>query len=334
MARPKKENADYHTHDKEMRNDPKIRAVRKRYRHEGYSVYNMMLEVLTGSNNWQIEWNDTTIELLSGDFDSDNLQEIIEYCAGKLKLFTIEDGYLFSYQHQKRFNPLLAKRKRDNKPVIASENPHSKVKYSKVEESKGEGLSNTVHPPEIFFKNENGQSEKGLPGAKFSPPQFNQVSDFFWQKLKNTWDGSKVNLGAQKFFNHYQSLGWKTATGAQVQDWEAMANTWILEDLEDARKKKTNVPRDTTPKPQQPDESKTIAFVESIYNEFKAGTIKEPGLPADLYSFLVDKNKLVLSPEEHGNILTQCNGDGQLAKKKALSKYFTSLITKQNATVF
>ncbi len=52
---------------------------------------------------------------MAGDFniDSAEIREIIDYMA-VLELVTIEDGYVFSPKHIKRFSGLLAKRNRDN----------------------------------------------------------------------------------------------------------------------------------------------------------------------------------------------------------------------------
>ena len=47
MARPKKNNADYFPHDADMRNDPKIRALRRKFGLKGYAIWNMFLESLT-----------------------------------------------------------------------------------------------------------------------------------------------------------------------------------------------------------------------------------------------------------------------------------------------
>ncbi|MBL4705443.1 MAG: DUF4373 domain-containing protein [Flavobacteriales bacterium] len=44
MARPLKNNADYFSHDNNMRNDKKILAVRRKYGSDGYSVWCMILE--------------------------------------------------------------------------------------------------------------------------------------------------------------------------------------------------------------------------------------------------------------------------------------------------
>ncbi|MFN8296771.1 MAG: DUF4373 domain-containing protein [Chitinophagales bacterium] len=138
MARPKKNNAEYHSHDADMRNDIKIKALRRKYKLTGYAVFNMMLEVLTNSEHFKYDWNDFNIELLSGDFEiePDLLKEIIDYCTNVVSLFTIENGKIFSYRHKERFSNLLSKRERQRTGVIANDNPHSKGKNSKVEETK------------------------------------------------------------------------------------------------------------------------------------------------------------------------------------------------------
>jgi len=138
MARPQKNNADYHSHDANMRNDIKIKALRRKYKLIGYAIYNMMLEVLTNAEYFEYEWSDFNVEILSGDFEiePDLLVEIIDYCVNKINLFTIENGLIYSYQHQKRFESLLSKRKTDRNGVIGVDNTQSKVKYSKEEERK------------------------------------------------------------------------------------------------------------------------------------------------------------------------------------------------------
>lgn len=146
MARPKKENADYFSHDKDMRNDPKIRALRKKFK-QGYSVFNMLLEVLTGSDNFFIELSEIEIELLAGDFDEEAeiLTQIIDYCV-KVKLLLKEENRIYSCGLKKRLQPVIDKRniaeqrfleqKLKTTGVSVTETTQSKVKYSKVKESK------------------------------------------------------------------------------------------------------------------------------------------------------------------------------------------------------
>ncbi|KQC02068.1 DUF4373 domain-containing protein [Pedobacter sp. Hv1] len=145
MARPKKDNADYFSHDKDMRNDPKIRALRKKFKN-GYSVFNMLLEVLTGSDFFFIEINEMEIELLAGDFDEEAeiLTQIIDYCV-KVKLLFREENQIYSCGLKKRLQPVIDNRNavkqrfldKKLKQEVVSKTPstQSKVKYSKVKES-------------------------------------------------------------------------------------------------------------------------------------------------------------------------------------------------------
>ena len=138
MARPLKNNAEYFTHDSDMRNDVKIRALRRKFKHVGYSVWCFLLEVLTDSDYFETNWDEINIELLSADFDisSEELKEIVEYCV-KLDLLQIENNKLFSKTHRGRFNALLVKRSRDRdyikseKEVIANEN-HTEIPNNEV----------------------------------------------------------------------------------------------------------------------------------------------------------------------------------------------------------
>jgi hypothetical protein len=112
MARPQKNNLDYFSHDKDMRNDLKIKALRRKFSHKGYSIYVMMLEHLSDCEYLQFEWSELNIELLTPDFDIDatDLVEIINYCI-KLNLFQVEEGILFSQKFYDRNQDVLGTRK-------------------------------------------------------------------------------------------------------------------------------------------------------------------------------------------------------------------------------
>lgn len=115
MARPIKNNADYFSHDADMRNDTRIRALRRKFGLIGYSVWCMTLEYLTHCDYFEFEYDDLILELIAGDFDVDpkELKDIYEYLTNVLKLLTIENGKIHCFEHRKRLEPLLTKRKRD-----------------------------------------------------------------------------------------------------------------------------------------------------------------------------------------------------------------------------
>ncbi|EKT4500969.1 DUF4373 domain-containing protein [Flavobacterium psychrophilum] len=156
MARPKRENAEYFSHDANMRNDPKIKALRKKFK-EGYSVYNMFLEYLTDCRFFEVEMTDLEYEIMSGDFDVETeiLIDILNYCV-KIGLLNKTENVFFSNGLKKRLQPVLDKRnkaktsflsqfateteKKEEKVqkslVSVTETTQSKVKESKVKESK------------------------------------------------------------------------------------------------------------------------------------------------------------------------------------------------------
>jgi hypothetical protein len=140
MARPVKNNLDYFSHDKDMRNDLKIKALRRKYSHKGYSIYVMMLEHLSNCDYLQFEWSELNIELLTPDFDIDatELIEIIDYCV-KLNLFSIHLGYIYSHRFVERNQLVLNSRKGfslNNSPIMMlkqNQLSKSQINYDKIE---------------------------------------------------------------------------------------------------------------------------------------------------------------------------------------------------------
>lgn len=138
-----------------MRNDERMLAVRTKFEHLGYSIWNMVLEKLTDAENFELKYNKKIVELWAGDFRSvlgEELYEIIEYFLD-LELLVEEDGVIFSPELKKRLQPVLDKRDREriksgeqkrgdggkfvadnSAPAVVSvaETPQSKVKETKV----------------------------------------------------------------------------------------------------------------------------------------------------------------------------------------------------------
>ena len=153
MARPKKNSADYFSHDNGMRNDRKIKALRSKYGMLGYGIWCMLLEYLTGCDDNEMIKDDLELELVSGDFGVSvtEMTEVIDYCI-RLKLLVYENNVIYSKSLKDRLAPVYDKRARSkrnyrqkqqeissfcdrNKPkedVSVAEMTQSKVKESKV----------------------------------------------------------------------------------------------------------------------------------------------------------------------------------------------------------
>ena len=112
MVRPIKNNADWFSHQNNMRNDKKIKALRTKYGNEGYAIYCMLLETLAEADCIILKLNDIEFEMLSGDFniESSLLKNIINYCV-KIDLFQKRKDFLLCKQLDQRLKKIFDKRK-------------------------------------------------------------------------------------------------------------------------------------------------------------------------------------------------------------------------------
>jgi len=149
MARPHKNNAEYFSHDADMRNDKAIKAVRRRFKLDGYAVYNMILETLTDAQDFRIELTDNEKELLAGDFDVDInlLDNILKYLIILGKLQVDENNILRCDTLEGRFKALLARRSRERTEVLDGDiqKPVTGKPQITVDDSKGKTSNQQKH---------------------------------------------------------------------------------------------------------------------------------------------------------------------------------------------
>lgn len=113
MARPRKNNAEYFSHDANLRNNIKIRALRSKYpQNIGYSAYNMLLEIMTDADNFRLENNDLQNTLIAWDIglDEDLYTDILEFMV-TIGLMQRDPEWIWNDHLLERMQPVLNKRK-------------------------------------------------------------------------------------------------------------------------------------------------------------------------------------------------------------------------------
>ena len=217
MARPRKENAEYFSHDSGMRNDEKILALRSKFGNQGYAFWFMFLEILTNEEGFKKEIKtEVQKELLAGDMRISvaEMQDILSFCS-RIELLQEKDSIFWSYNLIKRLEPMVQKReflrqKYEDKRVSAPEMPVStaEMPQSKVKESKDK--VNIV--------------------SRFTPPTLEEVINYC--KERNN------SVDPQRFINFYESKGWMVGKN-KMKDWRASVRTWELD-------KKDTKPKDVS----------------------------------------------------------------------------------------
>ena len=249
MAKQNKNNAEYFSHDSDMRNDLKIKAIRRKFGHVGYAVWCFLLEVLTDEDNFEIEYNELNKELLAADFDItvEQLELIIDYCCLLEILQISDDGKLYSEAHKKRFSKLIAERDKkskagklgmgkrwnnenddinvitDDNNVITDDNKDKSVitennivKYSIVNNSK---VNNRI-----------STKEREKP-KRFFPPSLEEVKNYILEK--------NYEVDAEAFVAFYSSKDWFIGKN-KMRDWRAALVTWEKRGKENGRSQKTS----------------------------------------------------------------------------------------------
>ena len=249
MAKQNKNNAEYFSHDSDMRNDLKIKAIRRKFGHVGYAVWCFLLEVLTDEDNFEIEYNELNKELLAADFDItvEQLELIIDYCCLLEILQISDDGKLYSEAHKKRFSKLIAERDKkskagklgmgkrwnnenddinvitDDNNVITDDNKDKSVitennivKYSIVNNSK---VNNRI-----------STKEREKP-KRFFPPSLEEVKNYILEK--------NYEVDAEAFVAFYSSKDWFIGKN-KMRDWRAALVTWEKRGKEQTASTKLN----------------------------------------------------------------------------------------------
>ena len=65
------------------------------------------------------------------------------------------------------------------------------------------------------------RAKKSTPATNEFPPALEEIIKYFLEQ-------NSTEVEAQKFFNYFQSNGWKVGGKAPMKDWQAAAGNWIL----------------------------------------------------------------------------------------------------------
>lgn len=247
MARQKNNDnggADYFSHDIDMRNDIKVKALRRKFSHTGYAVWCFMLEYLTDCTNFEFDYDEVSQELLASDFDVPvaELKEIIDYSV-KIGLLQHEDGKIFSAAHKRRFVRMLEVRQRRAEAARRNgrkggnpnfkkgqPNPYYRTTESVMEDNPNITEQITEDIPIVEQSNvehsrvkkqkETPKGEKKT-ASRFSAPTVDEVRAYAQEK--------GFSIDPEHFVDYYTSNGWRVGRNP-MKDWRATVRTWASRD--------------------------------------------------------------------------------------------------------
>lgn len=255
MGRPPKNNAEWFRHDAIMRNDQKILYLRNKYGFEGYGVWCYILEVLTGSDYFSMEWNKLQQMCYSGDFriDEQRLVTIINDCV-EINLLQLGDGILRCDNLSKRMTGLIEKRENrrtdtapdrepqktvsaSKTPLSDAEMPHTRLEYIREDNTRADNKSSG---------NKKSLSNTALRSKKAPAVAVDREREIFDFLEIFFFKGFVDPLAeAHKFRDHYEGVGWVDANNNKITSRVAVARNWVQKTPDPLKKAIPKVFRDT-----------------------------------------------------------------------------------------
>jgi len=370
MARPKVDSLTYYNQD--TKDDDNLQYVEAMHSFKGYAIIHKLWKHIYGSpGGYFCPWDkkNKIIFCQNARITVDELDAIIETCyEDGIQIFdrgmTDKYGILTSKGIQKRWLRIVKECGRtrciiDEKynllplTTIKQLESAAAVEFTgrkpeenqtgeqintdestqiKEKESKEKENGCVTGAPEKIFKSKNEDSGKGMPGAEFSPPNWDEVSAFFFEACKGFWDPIRSASVARKFYNHFTTQVWHKTSGAPVVHWQSRAETWILEDRDNDKK---SVPREKNAQQVKAlEKQKTIEYVEKVYDQFCKNEISTAEIPDGFYVFLEKEQKLQLKNEEKQYFLDAAGGNEVSAKREAVAYFFSRISKEGKSAVF
>ncbi len=218
----------YFDHDANARRDPKMISLISDFGADGYGKFWMLIEYLREQQG-SIELTKNNYRAIAFELrcDTQEAENFINTLT-ELGLLRYDDGFIFSDRLNKNIdhlNTVREKRKTAAKARWEKMNQSDTVNANASETDanalESECKSNAIAPENDAKKRKEKNSiEKKRREEKNSfAPALADVVNFFLGQNQNAEE-------ANKFFNHYQGIGW-VKSGTEITDWKAAGLSWI-----------------------------------------------------------------------------------------------------------
>jgi len=234
MARLEKIGLNYFSHDVEMSADPKIKYLKAKFKLIGYAVYNKLLEEVYKEKGYYLEINDRYIFLFADEngIDVDILKSIIDACLdenlfdkklfAKYKIITskrIQQNYIKGCERRKSVN-IISEYLLINPDAIKHEKANVNISLINVNKKRIKANINGIDTNKSTQKEKEKEKEKENVYTNIPPTLIEVV-----ERAKEL-NYSNVEIETNKFYNYYESNGWKVSKNKMV-NWSSALVGWF-----------------------------------------------------------------------------------------------------------
>ena len=227
-----KEDLPYFSHDNDARNHPKMKALRARFGWTGYGQFWALNEMIAGSARVCLDLSRKVVRSGAAcelGMTTDALESFLDFLADpdECGLIHYNDGIVTTDRTQENYEHLNGERERKRvKGRNGSENRWNGAEKEENGAEKNAKLNETkVNKRKEYIREAATASEPQEP--RFKKPSLEDISAYCAER--------KNSIDPQRFFDHYESNGWKVGK-ATMKDWKAAIRTWEKNALDSGNK--------------------------------------------------------------------------------------------------
>jgi len=214
-----KDDLPYFSHDNDARNHAKMKALRARFGWTGYGQFWALNEMIAGSSHACLDLSRKVVRAGAAcelGMTTDALEAFLAFLADRDEcgLIDYDEGIVTTDRTQEDYARTETGRERKRAMGI-----HSTEKRINGAEKTGNGAekTNRIEENRIEENREETADATNLKASRFTKPRIEEVKEYC--------DERGGNVDPQRFFDHYESNGWRVGK-AGMKDWKAAVRTW------------------------------------------------------------------------------------------------------------
>lgn len=225
----------YFPHDFNARNDPKLIALRNKFKAVGISIYWTVIEFLHEQEGNRFDPKNYIVSTLAEQSGTSpqQVKDVLKSCVEELDLLRLDGGLYVSDRVlrniQVRNEISVTRSISGKKGGLAKANAKHLPELAKQEEANAK--------QNVANKGKEIKERKEREGAHpriFTPPTIQELHSEF---IKKGFTEKLALVEANKFFNHYKTNGWKVGKNKMVS-WPHAVAGWITR-IDDFKKQTT-----------------------------------------------------------------------------------------------
>lgn len=211
----------YFIHDVNASQDSKILRLLMKHGNIGYGIFWRIIEIMAQSDDGYLSADFNLLGYLLRE-KNELVKSVV--CDFGLFEFSTDSKSFTSNRLQRNIISAVEKSEKMRQAGIKSGESRKNKSSTNAEQIKINEIKRNETKKDISFDSPKGETQEKGPVKRFVKPTIEEINDYGQGYLKEK--GYLCQFNAERFFNFYESNGWKVGKNP-MKDWKATVRNWI-----------------------------------------------------------------------------------------------------------